>query len=531
MPSNLEVYNYDQLGAFGLNSQEAAVVLPGQWASIADNLEFDDEGVLKPRPCIVPMIEQPAAGTYYSVHAYKWVNSSGSVFEQIYGLTSSAAYVAGGLGSSWNLTVGATLDTGRYGSVRLGDKIFFFQRNENIQVADLSVSSALADITGVATAPKPNIVCAAFGRLWGADTNLGSDDKRTLYWSVLQDGEDWSGVGSGSLDMTSVWGTSDDEITAIKEFNNFLIVFSLKRITIIGNPYQATFSNNSVETSSTMYVQDTIVGIGCISRDAAVNCGDEVVFLDYSGFYSLSRVIQEKSNPLTQLAPHIQDLMRDTALLGRQTWLQSPTTGRFVKLLYNPNTKQVYMFTSGSNHYCFHLNRRLENGGVCVTRWTGFTVEDSTLYTANDGNIYVLVLGSWTNSSGTKFGFFYGDYLLSPPSSGSARETYTVILASTWDVLQKPVQTKMLKRAIVTYQGSSITFTIKHKFNFQDSNEQTFTFPAVSGSTYKIASVPIGGSGETVLTTVSWPVTYTTTDYRINRLSLQFKAGRISAGI
>lgn len=531
MPSNLDIYSFDQLGAFGLNTQEAAVVLSGQWASVADNVEFDNEGVLKPRPCIVDFVSQPSAGTIYSLHAYKWVNTSNTLFQQIYVTYASTTEVASDIAGSFSnsaMGTGSTNDY-KYASVRLGDRIFFFARGARPQTANIAVAATVGNVTDAA-APTAHIVCSAFGRLWSADTGDGSANKRTLYWSVLLDGNDWSGVGSGSLDLTSVWGTTDDEITAIKEFNNCLIVFSLKRITILGNPQATTFSNTSFETGGAIYVKDMIVGTGCIYRDAAVNIGDDIAFLDYSGMYVLSRVIQEKSNPLTQLAPHIQDTLRDVALIGRQTAIQSPD-GRQTKLLYNQNTKQLYLFTNGSNHYVFHMNRRLENGGVCVTRWTGFTVEDAALYTANDGNVYVLFYGAWTNSGGNKVGFLYSPYLLSVPSSGSNRETFTATITTTWDVLNKPVQKKMLKRALVTYQGASITYTLSFSYDFQTTNQQTFTFPAASGGGYKVASVPIGGSGETVMMTVSWPVTYTTTSYRINRIVLQFKGGRLSAGI
>lgn len=530
MPSNLEVHDFNQPGQLGLNTQEASLVLPGAWASVAENLDFDKEGVMRPRPCLVPMVEQPGS-TVYSLHTFKYTDTSNFLFEQFFTISSSTFIKAGGFGASWATASGGTVTTARYNSVQLGDRAFFFARGEPIQVVNLSTSGSPGSISGVGSAPEPHIVCAAFGRLWGADVGPGNGQKRTLYWSVLQNGEDWSGTGSGSLDLTSVWGASDDEITAIKEFNNTLIVFSLNRITIIGNPQAATFTNTSFETGGTMYVKDMIPGVGCVSRDAAANVGDEVVFLSFNGLLSLSRVIQERSNPMQSLAPQINDILRDVAITTRTTAIQSPTTGRPTRLIYDSVNKKLMLFTNGSTHYVFHMNLRKEGGIIPVTSWSGITVEDAKVYQGNDGNTYVVILGTWPNSSGTKVGWFYYSNILNYPSSGSERETYTATLATTWDAFQKPSIQKHMKRALLTHQGSNTTWTVKLKYNFQDSTEMTFTGASSSGTGFKVLPIAVGGSGETVLMTVSWPVTYTTTGYRLNRLSLQYKAGRLNSGV
>jgi hypothetical protein len=534
MSSNLEVFSYNQFGANGLNTQEASIVLSSNWASTAENVEFDREGRLSPRPVFVDTSFQPSVTTFTSIHAYNWNDTGGFSFETIFaiqnGYSERASSISGSYSSGGFGTVSSSQPNSKMMSVRLQDRVFFFSRGTRPQTINLATGGALANVTDAA-APQAHIAYAAFGRIWAADTGYGSNEKRTLYWSVLLNGNDWSGTGSGSLDLTSYWGTSDDEITSIREFNNFLIVFSLKRITIIENPDLATFNvSATTNPNTTMAIKDAIVGVGAIGRYATINVGDDIVFMDQSGLYSLSRVIQEKSNPLTSICPQVQDTFRGVASIGRRLYVQSPYGSEF-KLLYNQYTKQIYMFTGSSTNYVVHMGRRVE-GLPCVTSWTGLTVRDVCLYMAADGNIYLLYHGTWTGSNGIKVGLLYDTSIPSLPSVGSNYETYTATIAGTWDVLGKENVQKHLKRSLVTYKSNATTYTFKYKFNFDDATEQTFPLTVVaSGSSYKVASLPIGGSGETVLMTVSWPITQSTVSNQLGRIVFNFKTGRINSGV
>lgn len=531
MPSELKVHDFDQLGAAGLNTQEASVSLPGPFASVAQNAVFDAEGILRPRPVFARYETEAAIGaTIVSMHKYlytdgagvnwpfEWYTDTGGIFNDAGGPVAGVYTVNG---------------DEKYTSVRLGDKVYFFSRGSLPKVSSLpALSGAVNDIAD-ATAPTGHLALAAFGRLWTADTDKGNDDKRTLYWSVLLDGEDFSGVGSGSLDMTSIWGTSDDVITALAEFNNFLVVFGLKRIVILANPFIPSIAADGTQTAGdAMYVQDQILGIGAISRDAVTNTGEDVVFMDIGGLFSLQRVIQEKSNPISAVCPQVQDLFKATALFARTLYLQTPQ-GTQLKLVYHPTNDYLLLCTGTSTNYCIHMNRIIPQVGPAVTTWSGLLLEDVLLYTDVYGRQDIYAFGEDSSSgAGVKnAGFFYEFYGLNQPSYDTA-ETFTFSVATTWEVLKAPSVTKMLKKAFFTYQGTAATLvTFKAKFNFQDSTEQTFTFVPNSGSGYRLSTLPIGGNGETVLLTVSYPVTVALSTFRINRLSLQYKQGRINSGV
>lgn len=534
MPSNLQVYDLDSIGSAGLNTQEASISLPGPYASIATNAEFTSEGILRPRPLLAKSIYQPPAVTT-GLHIYKYTNSSNITFEYFYSSNSTGSfYTSSGFNSTWAACPGVyTTGDANYTSVRLQDKVYFFTRELTPKVADLSVIGAINDIADI-NAPKAHIACAAFGRLWAADTSKATTDKRTLYWSVLLDGTDWTGVGSGSLDLSYIWGTGDDEITAIKEFNGFLIVFSLHRITIFNNPFNTSFdADGNTSQATTMSLQDLVVGIGCLSRDVLVDTGEDVFFLNFNGIYSLSRIIQEKSSPIGQISQNIHDVVQEMAKNIRKDYVSFPN-GAFGQMYWHPVTKQLFL-SYNSNTYCFHMNRRLENGAAVVTKWDYFTPYSTVVYENSLGytDVYNIAdYGAYTNV----FSVFLNPlstHIVGYEVPGSYSYTY----ASTWETFKTPGYTKYPKRLYLTYQGSSPgsvlpqLVTVKLKFNYDSTTEQTFTFTPKPGTGYRVTEIPIGGSGETVMTTISYEPWAGGPDFRINRLSYHYKSGRINSGL
>ena len=67
---------------------------------------------------------------------------------------------------------------------------------------------------------KPNVSLSAFGRMFFADI---VNDPLTIYFSVLLDGSDLSGSGSGQLNLEKVIA-GGDKIVALAEHNSALIL-------------------------------------------------------------------------------------------------------------------------------------------------------------------------------------------------------------------------------------------------------------------------------------------------------------------
>ena len=118
--------------------------------------------------------------------------------------------------------------------VTLNNHVYLFQRgHEPLLASDESGSFVMETMSGhshsTGTAPQGNEVLAAYGRLWVADI---TGNKHTVYWSDTLSGHHWSGGTTGSLDVTTVWPTGFDEITALAAHNGFLIIFGKKSILV-----------------------------------------------------------------------------------------------------------------------------------------------------------------------------------------------------------------------------------------------------------------------------------------------------------
>jgi hypothetical protein len=125
-----------------------------------------------------------------------------------------------------------TITDNNWKMVNFNDHMYFFQRGyEPLVYADhtsaLVPMSTHSHATGIP--PEGHVCLAAFGRLWVADFE---DDKSTIYWSDLLDGTAWSGGSTGSIDVTNVWPTGYDTITALAAHNGFLIIFGRNSILV-----------------------------------------------------------------------------------------------------------------------------------------------------------------------------------------------------------------------------------------------------------------------------------------------------------
>ena len=104
-------------------------------------------------------------------------------------------------------------------------------------LASIETSDATGTITASwskGTPPQANTVLSAYGRLWVADT---SNDKTTVYWSNLLDGNEWrTNVGTvGSLDISGILINGNDEIVSLGAHNGNLIIFCKNNIIIMGD--------------------------------------------------------------------------------------------------------------------------------------------------------------------------------------------------------------------------------------------------------------------------------------------------------
>lgn len=275
---------------------------------------------------------------------------------------------------------------------------------------------------------QPSCALAAFGRLWMA--NIG-DDKLTIYYSVLLDASDLTGPGSGFINLEQVI-TGNDEIIALAEHNNSLIIFCKNNIVIYSN----------ADNIDNLVLADTIVGIGCIARDSIQAIGTDLIFLSNSGLRSLGRTIQEKSAPVKDLSKNIRDEFLSTINIENKDNIKS--------VYFEPEA--FYLLTTAAFVYCFDVRAFLEDGSSRTTVWD--TITPTALLATRDRR---LLLGK-TDGIALYGGFFDN-------STPYVFSYYTPYLE-----FGDPSVSKFLKKIVLTIVGASnTTFDIKWAFDYSSN--------------------------------------------------------------
>jgi hypothetical protein len=228
----------------------------------------------------------------------------------------------------------------------------------------------LADVGNVpagysATTFTPNVALSAFGRMWMADI---ANDPLTIYHSVLLDGSDFSGSGSGQLNLEKVV-PGGDKITALAAHNNFLVIFCEHHIVLYQN----------ADDISNISLNDVIVGTGCIARDSVQVIGTDLVFLSDSGLRSLGRTIQEKSAPLRDLSKNVRDNFLALVAVENKDEIRS--------VYYEKEAFYLLTLPASGFTFCFDVRATLPDGAYRVTRWD--SIDPSSFIVTNDNRLLI----------------------------------------------------------------------------------------------------------------------------------------------
>ncbi len=363
MSKQLQTYSVVAPGFFGLNTQESGVTLNAGFATQATNCVIDKFGRLGSR-----------RGWALRTESLDTV-ADDNIGLELKGLHHFIDLAGVKTYLSWNATsffkgydalttiTPTTTDTiiaGDWKAATLNDRTYFFQTgykplyytNESTPDEFASVDTH-PDYTG--TIPQGNIVLSAYGRLWVADT---SDNKTTVYFSDLLDGVKWGSGTAGSINIAGTFSTDSDVITGLAAHNGYLVVFCRNSTIVFGDTdsFQGSFD------VTTLQLVEVIEGVGCIAGDTIANTGEDIYFLSSSGLRSLSRTIQEKSQPLNDLSKNIRDDLID--LIEAQADLTT------VKGIYVPRFAfYLLSFTASGFTYCFDTRTPLQDGSLRATLW------------------------------------------------------------------------------------------------------------------------------------------------------------------
>ncbi len=494
---------------FGLNTQDSPINLDSSFASIADNCVIDKSGRIAARKGWdeVSTNGSSVLGSSRGIETiFEFVDQSGD--KRV--LSAGNNKIFSGTSTLTDVTPSSYTPTANnWKVVNLNNHAYLFQRgHEPIIATDESGSFTVEKISShshsTGTAPQANEALAAYGRLWVADV---TGNKHTVYWSDTLNGHAWTGGTSGSLDVTTVFPTGFDEITALAAHNGFLIIFCKKSILVY----------SGASSPASMTLEDTVEGIGCIARDSVQHTGTDLIFLSDSGVRSFGRTIQEKSLPMRDISRNVRnDLL---ALVSQQT---DP-----IKSVYSAD-EAFYLLTLPNNSivYCFDMRAPLQDGSHRATTWSAlnplaFTLlDDGTLYIGKDSGIVK-----------------YNGY-----QDGTAE--YQMRYFSHFLDFNNASNLKFLKKFELTIVGGKDTATtLNWAYDYSSGySKQTFTFGASSIAEYGVSEynteaeysasilinrpkVNTSGSGEVVTTGIEAQISGSA--FSIQKIDIHALIGRL----
>jgi len=441
-------------GFAGLNTQDSPIGVDPSFAAIADNCVIDQLGRIGARKGREAVSTNGGAvlGSSRGIEmVYEYIDRSGDKVV----LSAGNNKVFSGTTTLTDITPAAYTPTANnWKTVTLNNHVYMFQRDhEPLIGTDESGSFVLETMSGhshsTGTAPQGNEVLAAFGKLWVADV---TGDKHTVYWSDTLNGHAWTGGASGSLDVTLVWPTGFDEITALAAHNGFLIIFGKKSILVY----------SGASSPASMTLTDTIEGVGCIARDSVQHTGTDILFLSETGVRSFGRTIQEKSMPMRDISKNVRnDLMNLVALQVNP-----------IKSLYSSDEAFYLLTLPDSNTvYCFDMRTPLPDGSQRATTWSG--MYPLSFAVLEDGEIYIGLSSGITQYKGYMDG----------------TEKYELRYFSNPLSFQNTSNLKFLKKFNLTIIGGQNTpTTLNWGYDYTQSyTKQAFTFGSSNIGEYGVS--------------------------------------------
>ena len=450
MAQQLQSITITAPGFAGVNTQDAPLAQDASFAAVADNCVIDKEGRIAARKGYEILNGNDLLGSSDGVESMgEFVAADGDITF----FSAGNNKIFSGTTTMVDETPAAyTITENNWKMVNFNDHMFFFQRGyEPLVYADHTgvVASMSTHTHAIGTPPEGHVAIAAFGRMWVADF---VDDKSTIYWSDLLDGAAWTGGSSGSIDVTNVWPTGYDVITALAAHNGFLIIFGRNSILV----YEGASS------PANMTLSDTISNVGCVGRDAVVSTGKDLIFLDDSGVRSLSRTIQEKSAPIGDISKNVNNDIKS---------LFAAETGN-ISMHYSPRQAFVLLnFPDLAVTYAFDTRFPLQDGSFRATTWSHMNAICFT--ETSTEKLYIGVqdgIAEYTGYEDNETGYLLS-YFSHPLSFGDTSNL------------------KFLKKInLTTFDGAEATVVLNWAYNYSGSyKKQAYTLPQSNVGQYNIS--------------------------------------------
>lgn len=375
-------------GFRGLNTSIATTVglVDPLWALVFQNAIFDDNGRFAVRKGWVNQTTTGMTGVdpVYAVHEYIRDNGTLTLIgSQTSTVPATTIFESTDDGATWSDISGAISATSaKWKFVNFNDKVYATAPGHKVWEY-----TGTGTFTQITSSPVTNgTLLAGFGRLWA-----GEDATTSIKYSVLLGGDDWSGVGSGSIDAENAFTAENDQVMALFAFGSTFVVFGRKQILMY---VDGTGSVLGIDPDN-MYVVDTIEGTGCKFRDSVVSIGKgDIWFISDSGIQSFARVVQDKTNPLTDITANVDGLI--TTLIANEV----SATGN-TKAIYSPeNNFVLYLFPESNKILMIDTRIPLDDGTFRVSEWTLLTSFNSIARRQNGDILFGLTAGDIAKYTG-----------------------------------------------------------------------------------------------------------------------------------
>jgi hypothetical protein len=344
-------------GFRGLNLSQSSNVLRPEYATSAQNCLLDASGRLSARAGYtnVTTTAITADVPVKSIHEYNEGDGTASIILAWDGGISTSLDNPEGSDISGSVANAA----GNWWFQDFNDKVIGFADGEEpIVYTGTGSFATIVESNGTTPSVYSGIGLAAYGRVWAVDA-----DSQTIKYTGLLDETDWGSSSAGSIDMRKVWTDGTDKITALVAFNKSLVIFGRKHIIFMEDGLNTALGMDPTR----LFAKDVISGTGCVSQWSIQPIGDsDIYFLSPNGVQSLSRIVSERSNPITT----VSNTVRSELVSGVNA--ETPDN---IRSFYSP-TLGVYGLTLPTSQVTWIMDPRYpfqdEIGELLVpiTKWT-----------------------------------------------------------------------------------------------------------------------------------------------------------------
>jgi len=494
-------------GSLGLNTKQASLEIGLQFCTRTRNAVISKSGSTESRKGWTPVNNSEIANGASIKALHEYIDSN----ESLRIISAADNKIFEGESNPSDITGTITTPTDDHWKfVNFNGKCVGVQSGHKPIVKD--GTGDFSEITFDDSINDPIEVLSAFGRLWYVDA-----DRQTIrYTDLLQEGV-LTGGSSGTLNVATVWSNGQDEIVALQEFNNSLVIFGRKQVVL--------FSGGE-DPNNSLSIIDILNNVGCIARDSVQNIGNDVLFLSDIGVISLARNLQAggdvRSLPIVNLTDKVTDFFSVFFLS------ESPKN---IKSAFVPD-EGFYVITFPDNKRTFYLNLRYPTDQVLARVFVWTDINPTALLATRDDELYI-----------GKDGFIgrYEGY-----SDNGETYEFSFTTGFTSGGQQERTVKKIPKQAVAIVKGgysSELTFSWSYDFlSTTYDNETQEINVSEEGSEYGIAEYNIGeysrvspvstliyrmsGSGKAFQVGVRANIVGA--EVEIQRLDLYLKSGKVS---